>query len=74
MSKAHLESYIERRVAVLRRLSEIEEVVIQKIVSSLTYKVRVESLSILLNLRLEGVVEPNLNPNLKEYSDINQAA
>jgi hypothetical protein len=48
--------------------------VIEQILNSLTYKVRVESANILLSVRLEGVVEPHLNPNLKEYSQIKSEA
>jgi hypothetical protein len=40
----------------------------------LTYKIRVESIGVTLNVRLEGVIEPTLNPNLKEYSEIKQAS
>jgi hypothetical protein len=65
VSKAQTESYVQRRLDILSRLSEREEVVIEKIINPLTYKVRVESIGIILNVRLEGIIKPYLNPNLK---------
>ena len=65
VSKAQTESYVQRRLEILSKMSEREEVVIEKIINSSTFKIRVESIGIILNVRLEGIIKPYLNPNLK---------
>jgi hypothetical protein len=51
-----------------------EEAVIEEMLSVTRYKVRIESLKCIVNLALEGILAPKMNPNLPEYKKLKEDA